>query len=399
MQVLRFLFTEINYGGRVTDDKDRRLINNLVATFCGPAVLEEGYSFSPSGTYSSVSSTSLKESLDVIRGFPIVPKPEIFGLHENADITCDQNETYGMFSTVLSLQPRVASGQGESQEGTISRLAEEILAKLPPLYDIEAVQIQYPTTYSESMNTVLAQECIRYNSLLETMKRSLSETVKALKGLVVMSPELEAVAYSMYDNVVPDMWAQKAYPSLKPLSSWVVDLVERTSFIQGWIQNGTPTVYWISGFFFPQAFLTGTLQNFARKNTFPIDTVSFGFKVMDTLPTNGSGVGTGPEDGCYVRGLFAEGARWDPEVHLMGESRAKELFTEFPVLWLKPEQFRKRPETGIYDCPVYKTLTRAGTLSTTGHSTNFVMYLELPSDKEQGWWVNRGVALFTSLAY
>jgi hypothetical protein len=41
--VLRFLFTEINYGGRVTDDKDRRLINNLVTTFCGPQVLEEGY--------------------------------------------------------------------------------------------------------------------------------------------------------------------------------------------------------------------------------------------------------------------------------------------------------------------------------------------------------------------
>jgi dynein heavy chain len=54
--------------------------------------------------------------MDVIRGFPIVPKPEIFGLHANADITCDQNETYDMFGTLLSLQPRVASGQGQTQE-------------------------------------------------------------------------------------------------------------------------------------------------------------------------------------------------------------------------------------------------------------------------------------------
>lgn len=38
--MLRFLFTEINYGGRVTDDKDRRLINNLIDTFCGTDVLE-----------------------------------------------------------------------------------------------------------------------------------------------------------------------------------------------------------------------------------------------------------------------------------------------------------------------------------------------------------------------
>lgn len=51
-RVLQFLFTEINYGGRVTDDKDRRLMSNLIKTFCGPEVLEEGYTFSPSGTYS-----------------------------------------------------------------------------------------------------------------------------------------------------------------------------------------------------------------------------------------------------------------------------------------------------------------------------------------------------------
>ena len=56
----------------------------------------------------------------------------------------------------------------------------------------------------------------------------------------------------MYDNRVPDLWAAKAYPSLKPLSTWVVDLLERCRFISGWIAGGCPSVYWISGFFFPQ---------------------------------------------------------------------------------------------------------------------------------------------------
>jgi hypothetical protein len=51
-----------------------------------------------------------------------------------------------------------------------------------------------------------SQECIRYNSLLAVMERSLKETVKALKGLVVMSPELEGVAYAMYDNQVGQSW-------------------------------------------------------------------------------------------------------------------------------------------------------------------------------------------------
>lgn len=57
-RVLRFLFTEINYGGRVTDDKDRRLINNLISTFCGEDVLSDGYSFSPSGKCSPMAIAS-----------------------------------------------------------------------------------------------------------------------------------------------------------------------------------------------------------------------------------------------------------------------------------------------------------------------------------------------------
>lgn len=67
-----------------------------------------------------------------------------------------------------------------------------------------------------------------------------------------------------------------------------------------------------------------------------------------------------PEDGCYIRGLFLEGARWDAATHLLSESRPKELYTDMPCIWLIPCENRKAPTTGIYDCPVYKTLKRAG---------------------------------------
>ena len=69
-----------------------------------------------------------------------------------------------------------------------------------------------------------------------------------------------------------------------------------------------------------------------------------------------------PSNGCFIRGLFLEGARWDYDKHELTESRPKELYTDMPIIWLKPTANREKPNKGIYDCPVYKTLTRAGVL-------------------------------------
>jgi dynein heavy chain len=397
-KVIRVLCGEINYGGRVTDDKDRRLINNLLENYVGAEVLRDDYSWSPSGAYVMPAARNRDETVVHIRGLPPVPHPEIFGLHENADITCDQNETYAMFDTVLSLQPRVGGGAGAaSREEVIEAAAKDIFDKVPEPFDIDQVGHKYPTDYGQSMNTVLTQECIRYNALLVVIRRTLREGLKALKGLVVMSPELEQVTDAIFDNRVPEMWASKAYPSLKPLSSWVLDLLERLEFIDTWIANGPPPVYWISGLFFPQAFLTGTLQNFARKNQFAIDQVSWNFNVRDTMTF--ANTKEAPVDGCYITGFFLEGARWDYERHELTESRPKELYTDFPLFWLEPAKDREDPTEGVYLCPAYKTLTRAGTLSTTGHSTNFVMYLEVPTDKPESHWINSSVALFTALMF
>lgn len=231
------------------------------------------------------------------------------------------------------------------------------------------------------MNTVLTQELIKYNRLLIVMADMLHNVQRALVGEVVMSEDLDKMANSLFDNSVPIAWAEVGFLSLKPLASWVKDMNERIEFLDSWIKKGAPAVYWISGFIFPHAFFTGTLQNFARRHFIAIDEVKFEFKIFDEL--NYTEVTDKPEDGCYGYGMYLEGARWNSTTHYLDDSRDKELYTEVPMIWFLPKQNRKIPTTGFYNCPVYKVLSRAGTLSTTGKSTNFCFWLELPSRDDQ----------------
>lgn len=79
---------------------------------------------------------------------------------------------------------------------------------------------------------------------------------------------------------------------------------------------------------------------------------------------------------------------------MLDDSDPKKLFVEIPMLHFVPEAERAEPDRGVYFMPIYKVLSRTGTLSTTGHSTNFVMKIEIPTDRKQGEWIKAGVAGF-----
>lgn len=166
--------------------------------------------------------------------------------------------------------------------------------------------------------------------------------------------------------------------------------------------EGAPKSFWLSGFYFPQGFLTGTLQTHARQFQLPIDTLDFQFTVTDvTIDVYAEGYSQLPElpdfeNGVMVHGLFMEAFRWDSERKLLADSLPGVMFADLPVMHMLPvAHFKPPPED--YIAPLYKTSTRAGLLSTTGHSTNFVVPAHLPTDKPPAYWINRGSALLCQL--
>ncbi|KAG2454516.1 hypothetical protein HYH02_000363 [Chlamydomonas schloesseri] len=423
-EALRYAIGECNYGGRVTDDKDRLLLATMLRRIVAPEVAEqagaalladeEGGSDSGGDEGAGVAirepaDTTLEGYMAYVETLPTAAMPDVFGLHLNADISKDLATTNGLLASLTATSGGGGGGSGGAAaadgDAGAAALVQGLLDRVPADFDLEAVQAAYPVSYHQSLNQVLVQELARYNRLLGTLRTSLTQLGRAVAGLALLSAELEGVLQAVEAGQVPAAWKSQSFPSLKPLGGYMTDLVERCAFLSTWAERGPPAAFWLGAFFFPPAFTTAALQNFARGHQLPIDAVGFDFEMLRAEP---SSLTNTPPSGVYVYGLFLEGAGWDRVGGCLTEPEPKQLYCPAPAIWFKTVRTADSKPTASYACPVYRTADRRGVLATTGHSTNFLMTVRLPLDVGPGaeprvvqrrsdHWVLRGVAMLTSL--
>ena len=216
---------QINYGGRVTYDWDRRCLITLLKKYSNPEILEDSYRFSESGIYFAPTNGLIDVYMNYIDDLPLVENPEVFGLHENANITFQNQESQKIIDTILSIQPRIGGSSGGKTPDEIVLERTKFLKKnLPPLIDkSEGKKDMFKQDKQgliPSLSTVLLQEVARFNKLLTVMRNTLVLLKKAINGFIVMSEELDAMYSSFTNGRVPKNWEKVAYPSLKPLTTW-----------------------------------------------------------------------------------------------------------------------------------------------------------------------------------
>ena len=392
-EALRYLIAGVMYGGHVTDDQDRRLVLTYINDMLSPGALEVGFKLSYSPHYTIIEKGSLQHYKDHINQLPAVDPPEAFGQHPNADISSMIRETTSMLGTLVSLQPVISSGGGVSSEDKVFDMAATMETQVPPQIDLEAAKALLSSD-PHPLNVVLFQEIARFNALTVQIKIALIAVQKGVKGLVVMSSELEDIFTNMLAGIVPPAW-KLTYPSMKPLAAWLRDLIERIEMFNTWAVTGRPPViFWMSAFSFPTGFLTAVLQATARGNNVPIDSLAWEFPVMALDEAN---IKDPPKDGAYIRGLYLEGASWNRKDSCLAEAAPMQLVTSVPIIHFKPvETLKVRVKKGYYACPCYYYPNRAGEGGAKAWS--FVIAVELKSGSESSdHWIKRGVALLMSL--
>jgi len=390
-QDLKYIFGEIMYGGHIVNDFDRLLANEYLNFYMKDELLDETemYPFADDEkgvSFMSPAPTSFEKYIEHIDKNMAGDTPIAFGLHPNAEIDFRTQQSNTVFNTLIELAPKgVSSGDGAASPQQVAEAtANELLDKFGEKnFDVEDL-IRNLDEMGPYQN-VFIQEMDIMNVLLAEIKRSIKELQLGFAGELTMSEPMEDLMMSLYMDRVPVSWAKRAWPSMKPLGSWVKNFSDRLLQLEEWMNNPSeiPKVTWLSGLVNPTSFLTAICQVTAQKNQWELDKLVT-FTRVTKMMTVEEVDGNPPRDGAYITGLSLQGASIDVASSQIQKSRPKEIFCPMPIIHVRAVTKEKANVGGIYQCPVYTTEQRGPT---------WYFNAQLKTSSPPARWTLAGVAL------
>jgi dynein heavy chain len=331
---------------------------------------------------------TIDEFREYINNLPMMDTPQVFGLHPNADITYQTNTTKTTLESILNIQPKDSGGgSGETRESVVMKQSQEMLSKLPADYDMHAVRARLQKMgHLTPLNIFLRQEVDRMQRVISVVRTTLTDLQLAIEGTIIMSENLRDALDNIFDARVPNLWQKISWES-STIGFWFTELVERNQQFYYWVFTGRPNVFWMTGFFNPQGFLTAMRQEVTRAHKgWALDSVVLHNDVLKHMKED---ITAAPSEGVYVHGLFLDGAAWDKKSCKLHESPPKILFTRLPIVHIYAINNTNPKDPKLYMCPVYKKPRRTDLTYITG--------LLLKTTQKPEHWIMRGVALLCDI--
>ncbi|XP_072658407.1 dynein axonemal heavy chain 10 isoform X2 [Canis lupus baileyi] len=387
---LKYLIGEVMYGGRAIDSFDRRILTIYMDEYLGDFIFD---TFQPFHFFQNkevdykIPTGDVKEKfVEAIEALPLANTPEVFGLHSNAEIGYYTQAARDMWAHLLELQPQTGeSSSGISRDDYIGHVAKDIENKMPKVFDLDQVRKHLGVEISPT-SVVLLQELERFNKLVVRMSKSLAELQRALAGEVGMSNELDDVARSLFLGQIPSIWRKLAPDTLKSLGNWMPYFLRRFSQYTLWVTESEPSVMWLSGLHIPESYLTALVQATCRRNNWPLDRSTLFTQV--TKFQDADEVNERAGQGCFVSGLYLEGADWDVEKGCLIKSKPKVLVVDLPILKIIPIEAHRLKLRNTFRTPVYTTSMRRNAMG-----VGLVFEADLFTTKHISHWVLQGVCL------
>jgi len=316
---LKYLIGEAMYGGRVTDDYDRRVMMTYLDEYMGDFIFDtnQKFFFSKCGyEYAIPESGPYDNYFKSIAEMPAIYSPEVIGLHSNAEIDYFTQSSKSIWQNLLILQAtggKAKSGdKGSSKEQFSLDLADNLLQnKIKEKFDVVHINNQFKS--KSPIEAVLIQELERFNLLIDKMVRTLTDLKKSINGEITMNSEIEEIMISLFNGAIPNQWKNIAPETQKSLGNWIDHFQKRHEQYEKWVAQGEPKVMWLSGLHVPGSYLKAIIQTTSRKKGWALDKVDT-YTVVSKY-YQAEEIKEKPEYGCYISGLYLEGAEWNPEAN------------------------------------------------------------------------------------
>ena len=242
MGTLIYLLSKCTYGGRMEDELDTRTLETYLEAVCAAAASEKdgggSLMLNSSIGIGQVPVESHEEMMRFISKLPSDASHLIMAMSEANHIQKNEMEGKRLLEKLGTLKglklegdaSHAEEGDDEGEDGSADAFDSEeegLRKKITALMDDIPDAFELAEQETEILKLVLAQELQKYNLLLETMRDTLADALRALDGQCLVTEAISELLDSVQEDDIPEVWMDVAYPTMEDLSGFMEDLKER----------------------------------------------------------------------------------------------------------------------------------------------------------------------------